>query len=149
MNVVPVKDLTPDEAKVLTLDLRKNMDPEDVQNEKLRGQLVLEAIYKPFKGDEIPFDPDNSSEVQKAPEGTPAGGGLLVIIIHEGQSIEGKNHTNPSIRLLFRGEVKKTKVNYFHDAVHILIVLLPGKFFYLLVILYCYSSKKYCKQHVH
>ncbi|KAK1392917.1 putative Calcium lipid binding protein [Heracleum sosnowskyi] len=109
MNVVPVKDLTPDEAKVLTLDLRKNMDPEDVQNEKLRGRLVVEAIYKPFKGDEIPFDTDNSNEVQKAPEGTPAGGGLLVIIIHEGQSIEGKNHTNPSVRLLFRGEVKRTK----------------------------------------
>ena len=110
MNVVPIKDLLPDESKVLTLDLRKNMDPGDVQNEKLRGQLVVEAIYKPFKGSEIPLDTENSDEVQKAPDGTPAGGGLLVIIIHEGQSIEGKNHTNPSARLLFRGEVKKTKV---------------------------------------
>ncbi|EOY15072.1 Calcium-dependent lipid-binding (CaLB domain) family protein isoform 2 [Theobroma cacao] len=72
MNVVPLKDLTPDEPKVLTLELLKNM-------------------------------------VQKAPEGTPAGGGLLVIIVHEAEDVEGKYHTNPHARLLFRGEERKTK----------------------------------------
>ena len=44
------------------------MDPEDVQNDKLRSQLVVEAIYKPFKGSEIPVDTENSNEVQKAPD---------------------------------------------------------------------------------
>lgn len=112
MNVVPLKDLTPDEAKTLTLDLLKNMDPNDPQNEKARGQIVLEATYKPFKEEEL----ENASEeqgvdlVEKAPEGTPATGGLLVVIVHEAQDLEGKHHTNPFVRILFRGEEKKTKV---------------------------------------
>ncbi|KAJ6671532.1 CALCIUM-DEPENDENT LIPID-BINDING (CALB DOMAIN) FAMILY PROTEIN-RELATED [Salix viminalis] len=88
MNVVPLKDLTPEEPKVLTLDILKDMDLNDAQNEKSRGQLMVE---------------------QKAPEGTPAGGGLLVVTIHEAQDVEGKHHTNPHARLLFRGEEMKTK----------------------------------------
>lgn len=110
MNVVPLKELTPDEPKVLTLDLLKNMDPNDAQNEKSRGQIVVEVTYKPFKEDEVPDDADGSDTVQKAPEGTPAGGGLLVIMVHEAEDVEGKYHTNPYVRLLFRGEERKTKV---------------------------------------
>ncbi|GMN48721.1 hypothetical protein TIFTF001_017901 [Ficus carica] len=109
MNVVPLKDLPPDEPKVLTLDLLKNMDLNDVQNEKSRGQLVVELTYKPFKEDEVPQGLDESQAVQKAPEGTPAGGGVLVVIIHEAQDVEGKHHTNPHVRVLFRGEEKRTK----------------------------------------
>ncbi|KAG5250310.1 synaptotagmin [Salix suchowensis] len=70
MNVIPLKELTPDEPKVLTLDLLKNMDPNDVQNEKSRGQIVVELVYKPFKEDEIPKDIDDPNAVAKAPEGT-------------------------------------------------------------------------------
>lgn len=110
LNVVPLKDLTPDEPKVLTLDLLKNMDPNDAQNEKLRGQLVAEFVYKPFKEDEMPGNED-LNDVQKAPEGTPAGGGVLVVIVHEAEDVEGKHHTNPYVRLIFRGEEKKTKVH--------------------------------------
>ncbi|PIN17295.1 hypothetical protein CDL12_10049 [Handroanthus impetiginosus] len=110
LNIVPLKDLTPEEPKTVTLDLLKNLNPDDVQNEKSRGQLVVEVNYKPFKDDEIPSNVEDSSDVQKAPEGTPDGGGLLVIIVHEAQDLEGKNHTNPSVRLLFRGEERKTKV---------------------------------------
>ncbi|KAK7831032.1 synaptotagmin-2 [Quercus suber] len=109
MNVIPLKELTPEEPKVMTLDLLKNMDPNDVQNEKSRGQIVVEVLYKPFKEDEMPIDVQDSNELQKAPEGTPAGGGLLVVIIHEAQDVEGKHHTNPYVRLLFRGEEKKTR----------------------------------------
>ncbi|KAK6939325.1 C2 domain [Dillenia turbinata] len=109
MNVIPLKELTPDEPKEFTLDLLKNMDPNDPQNEKSRGQIVVEAMYKPFKVDEIPKESDNPNAVQKAPEGTPAGGGLLVIIVHEAQDVEGKHHTNPHVELLFRGERRKTK----------------------------------------
>ncbi|XP_030541494.1 synaptotagmin-2 [Rhodamnia argentea] len=109
MNVVPLKELTPEEPKVLTLNLLKNMDPNDVQNEKSRGDLVVEVVYKPFKEDEIPNDLEDSNAVDKAPEGTPAGGGLLVVIVHEAQDVEGKHHTNPYVRLLFRGEERKTK----------------------------------------
>ncbi|XP_059633143.1 synaptotagmin-2 [Cornus florida] len=110
LNVLPLKELTPDEPKEVTLDLRKSLDPNDVQNEKPRGQIVLEAMYKPFKEDEMPKDIEDSNEVQKAPEGTPAGGGLLVVIVHEAQDLEGKqHHVNPFVRLLFNGEERKTK----------------------------------------
>ncbi|PSS19856.1 Synaptotagmin-2 like [Actinidia chinensis var. chinensis] len=109
LNVVPLQELTPDEPKVVTLDLLKNMDPNDAQNEKSRGQIVLELIYKPFKDDEMPKDTEESNAVEKAPEGTPDGGGLLVVIVHEAQDLEGKHHTNPQVRLLFRGEERRTK----------------------------------------
>ncbi|XP_042373034.1 synaptotagmin-2-like [Zingiber officinale] len=110
LNVIPLKDLTPDETKTLTLDLLKNLDTNDPQNDKLRGQLVVEVTYKPFKEGDVSNDiTDEEGEVEKAPEGTPAGGGLLVAIIHEAQDLEGKHHTNPYVQILFRGEMKKTK----------------------------------------
>lgn len=110
MNVVRLKEIPPEEPRVLTLDLLKNMDPNDPQNEKLRGQLMVELLYKPFKDDEVPKDFDNPNAVEKAPDDTPAGGGLLVVIIHEASDVEGKHHTNPYVRVLFRGEERKTKV---------------------------------------
>lgn len=112
MNVIPLKELTPDESKVVTIDLLKNMDPNDAQNEKSRGQLVVELVYKPFKDNEIPNDIEDSNAVEKVPEGTPAGGGLLVVIVHEAQDVEGKHHTNPYVKLLFRGEERRTKVHH-------------------------------------
>lgn len=108
MNVVPLKDITPEEEKVLTLELLKNMDPNDTQNEKSRGQITIELVYKPFKDDQGPVDGEENA-IEKAPDGTPEGGGLLVVIIHQAEDVEGKHHTNPSVRVLFRGEEKKTK----------------------------------------
>ncbi|XP_050364985.1 synaptotagmin-2 [Argentina anserina] len=109
MNVIPLSELTSDESKVMTLDILKNMDPNDAQNEKSRGQLVVEVLYKAFTEDEMPDDKEDSNEVQKAPEGTPAGGGMLVVIVHEAEDVEGKHHTNPHVRLLFKGEERRTK----------------------------------------
>ncbi|XP_044488095.1 synaptotagmin-1-like [Mangifera indica] len=109
MNIVPLKELTPEEPKVMTLDLLKNMNLNDVQNEKSRGQLVVELTYKPFKEEEMPTSFEESHTVQKAPDNTPPGGGLLVVIVHEAQDVEGKYHTNPYVRLLFRGLERKTK----------------------------------------
>ncbi|RZR88176.1 hypothetical protein BHM03_00015713 [Ensete ventricosum] len=111
VNTVPLKDLTPDETKSLTLDLLKNLDPNDPQNDKSRGQIVLEVTYRPFKEGEVANDiSDDEGDTLKPPEGTPAGGGLLVVIVHEAQDLEGKHHTNPYVRILFRGDEKKTKV---------------------------------------
>lgn len=110
MNVVPLKEIVPDEPKDVTLDLLKNMDLNDVQNEKSRGQIVVELLYKPFKDEDMPAFED-AGAVQKAPEGTPAGGGVLVVRVHEAQDVEGKHHTNPYVRVLFKGEEKKTKVS--------------------------------------
>ncbi|RDX99805.1 Synaptotagmin-2, partial [Mucuna pruriens] len=109
MNAIPLKELTPDEPKVLTLNLLKTMDPNDPENEKSRGQLTVEVLYKPFKEDELPQSVEDSNAIEKAPEGTPATGGLLVIIIHEAEDVEGKHHTNPYARLIFKGEERKTK----------------------------------------
>ncbi|XXG75020.1 hypothetical protein AAC387_Pa07g3613 [Persea americana] len=110
MNVVPLKDLKPEEPELLTLDVLKNMDPADSTNDKSRGQLVVEVTYSPFKEEDMAKDFfDDSNVVEKAPENTPEGGGLLVVIVHEAQDVEGKHHTNPYVRILFRGEQRKTK----------------------------------------
>ena len=110
MNVIPLKEVSPEETKRFSLDLLKNMDPNDAQNEKSRGQIVVELTYKPFKEEDLGKGFEETQTVPKAPEGTPAGGGLLVVIVHEAQDVEGKYHTNPHVRLIFRGEEKKTKV---------------------------------------
>ncbi|XP_017634117.1 synaptotagmin-1-like [Gossypium arboreum] len=109
MNVVPLKELTADKPKGFTLELLKNMDLNDAQNEKSRGQLEVELTYKPFKEDEMPKTFEESKTLQKAPEDTPDGGGVLVVIVHEAQDVEGKHHTNPYVTILFRGEKRKTK----------------------------------------
>lgn len=111
MNVVPIKELVPEEPKVVTLDLLKNMDANDSQNEKARGQLVVELLYKPFKEEDMPAFED-AGAIPKASEGTPPGGGELVVRVHEAQDVEGKHHTNPYVRILFRGEEKKTKASF-------------------------------------
>ncbi|KAM1223412.1 hypothetical protein ACFX2G_043392 [Malus domestica] len=110
INVIPLKELTPEEPKVVTLDILKSMDLNDAQNDKSRGQLVVELIYKPFKEDEMPKDDEDPNAVQRAPEGTPAAGGALVVTVHEAEDVEGKHHTNPQVRILFRGEEKRTKL---------------------------------------
>jgi Ca2+-dependent lipid-binding protein len=110
MSVIPLKELIPDEAKSLTLDLHKTMDANDPANDKFRGQLTVDVTYKPFKeGDSDVDTSDESGTIEKAPDGTPEGGGLLVVIVHEAQDVEGKHHTNPYVRIVFRGEERKTK----------------------------------------
>eukprot|EP01018_Ginkgo_biloba_P031328 Gb_10239 [translate_table: standard] len=110
MQVVPLKRLMENEAKIFTLDLLKSMDPNDPHNKKSRGQITIEMTYNPFKEDKSSVDFDEYATVlQKAPEGTPEGGGLLVATLHGAEDVEGKHHTNPYVRLLFRGEERKTK----------------------------------------
>ncbi|KAJ3678583.1 hypothetical protein LUZ60_002386 [Juncus effusus] len=110
MNTVPIKTLTPEEPQTFTLDLLKNMNSNDPQNEKNRGQIVLELVYKPFKeSDTDEFSEEGEGGMEKAPEGTPDGGGLLVVGVHEASDLEGKHHTNPFVKVLFKGEEKKTK----------------------------------------
>lgn len=110
MNVFPLKDVIPDETKSVTLNLLKTMDLNDPVNEKFRGQLTVELTYNPFKEGDTDLDTsDESGTIEKAPDGTPEGGGLLVIIVHEAQDLEGKHHTNPYARIVFKGEERKTK----------------------------------------
>ncbi|KEH30490.1 synaptotagmin, putative [Medicago truncatula] len=104
MNVVTLK-----EPKRFTLDLLKTMDPNDTHNEKLRGQIVVELTYKRLNEEEAVKGFDETQTIPKAPEGTPAGGGQLVVTVLEAQDVEGKYQTNPQACLIFRGEEKKTK----------------------------------------
>ena len=109
--MIPLRELPPEETKVTTLNLLKTMDPNDVQNEKSRGELTLELTYKPFKEEDMEKeDTEGADVIEKAPDGTPAGGGLLYVIVHEAQDLEGKHHTNPYAKIIFKGEEKKTKV---------------------------------------
>ncbi|KAG4160512.1 hypothetical protein ERO13_D01G002500v2 [Gossypium hirsutum] len=110
MNEVPLKDLTPDEPKLMTLALVKKKDTNDAQNDKSRGQLVVELTYKPFKEEELPKTfQQTKTLLVRAPDNTPDGGGMLVVIVHEAEDVEGKHHNNPYVRILFRGEKRKTK----------------------------------------
>ncbi|XP_014499420.1 synaptotagmin-2 [Vigna radiata var. radiata] len=110
MNMIPLKELTADEPKTFTLELLKNLNPKDPQNEKSRGQIVLELTYKPFRNEDLAKSFKEPHPTKSPPEGTPPGGGLLVVIIHEAQDVEGKYHTNPHVRLIFRGEERRTKI---------------------------------------
>jgi hypothetical protein len=112
MQVFPSKDLVPEEKKTVTLDLVKSMDPNDPGNQKQRGNITLELQYKPFKSDDMADVAEEEEQVEneKAPEGVPEGGGLLVVIIHEAEEVEGRHHTNPFVRVIYKGEEKRTKV---------------------------------------
>ncbi|BBM97982.1 hypothetical protein MPTK1_1g09920 [Marchantia polymorpha subsp. ruderalis] len=111
MAVVSLKKLNPEENSTEILTLVKNMDSNDPSNNKDRGTLTVELNYKPFKEEEMNDieEEDEDGAVEKAPEGTPAGGGLLVVVIHEAEDVEGKHHTNPYARVILRGEEKRTK----------------------------------------
>jgi len=111
--MIPLKELSPEEPKVYTLDLLKNMNQKDAQNDKSRGQIVLELTYKPFRDEDLAKSFDEPQPTKNPPKDTPPGGGLLVVIIHEAQDVEGKYHTNPHVRLIFKGEERRTKVTFF------------------------------------
>lgn len=111
MNIIRLNELRTGEPKVLTLNLLKSLDPEDAENEKPRGKIVVEVLYKTFKEEDLLEDiKTDVNEVEKGSDNIPSGGGLLLVIVHEAEDLEGKNHMNPYARLTFRGEKRKTKV---------------------------------------
>lgn len=111
MNVLPLKEMVPNEHQKFTLELRKTLEgaEEGAPPDKDRGKLEVELLYKPFTEEEMPKGFEESQSVQKAPEGTPAGGGVLAVIVHSAEDVEGKHHTNPYVRIYFKGEERKTK----------------------------------------
>ncbi|KAH7444352.1 hypothetical protein KP509_02G074800 [Ceratopteris richardii] len=104
METFPLASLEPEVPKCLTLNLRKNMDDNDSVNQKLRGQLVVEVTYKPFKQDLAV-----QKETEAMTSGPPQAGGLLVITVHGAHGLEGKRHTNPYAKVVYQGEEYKTK----------------------------------------
>lgn len=117
MQLVPLKVLTPYETKELTLDLLKNMNINDHQNKKSRGQLVVELKFTPFREESSKFSSQldgcqstvnhNDRDVHDDFVG---GAGLLSVKIQGATSVEGKRHSNPYAVMHYRGEKKKTKM---------------------------------------
>jgi hypothetical protein len=112
MQVVPLRLLTPHESKLFALDLLRSTNPNDTQNKKNRGKLVVELTFDPFRDDssrtsETPEDGEGNASSRR---GILSGGGVLQVELEGAENVEGKRGTNPYAVVLFRGEEKKTKV---------------------------------------
>ncbi|RWR96646.1 synaptotagmin-3 [Cinnamomum micranthum f. kanehirae] len=117
MQVVPLRLLTPHVTKEFTLDLLKNMNPNDSQSKMNRGKIMLEMTFDPFKDDNDTFcggtsdgDGNKDNGAEESSINTPSNGGLLSVAVQGAEDVEGKYHNNPYAVILFRGEQKKTKV---------------------------------------
>lgn len=116
MQVIPLRLLTPHETKTFTVDLLKNLNPNDSQNKRNRGKLVVELTFDPFKeengrlSDSLDGDVKHGS-MSRASHDISSNGGVLSVTIEGAENVEGKNHSNPYALILFRGEKKKTKVS--------------------------------------
>ncbi|KAM7531731.1 hypothetical protein LguiB_035141 [Lonicera macranthoides] len=117
MQVVPLKMLAPYEMKEVTLDLLKNMNPNDPQNKKPRGQIMVQLTFIPFKEDNDtgrssgPLHRHSRTEsIGKASEDSSlCTAGLLLVTIIAAEDVEGRHRNDPYALVLFRGEKKKTK----------------------------------------
>jgi hypothetical protein len=115
MQVIPLRLLTPYESKLFTLDLVRSMNPNDPQNKKNRGKLIVELTFDPFREDNMASDGEGNASIRREADGE-SSGGVLLVSVESAEDVEGKRHTNPYAEVLFRGERKKTKVtlpNYF------------------------------------
>nr|XP_024927202.2 synaptotagmin-3-like isoform X2 [Ziziphus jujuba var. spinosa] len=121
MQMVPLKLLVPYETKEFTLDLQKDTNISDSQDKRNRGKIEVELTFVPFKEDSIKFSSKCSgsldsfgkreSRIDRASEeGTPGGAGLLLVMVHGAEDVEGERHNNPYASVLFKGEKKKTKM---------------------------------------
>ncbi|KAF3433948.1 hypothetical protein FNV43_RR25051 [Rhamnella rubrinervis] len=118
MQMVPLKLLTPYDTKELTLDLLKDTNISDSQNKKNRGKIEFELTFVPFREDSIKFsDPsvaysrkESGTDGAILDNGTPTGAGLLLVMVHGAEDVDGERHSNPYALVLFRGEKKKTKM---------------------------------------
>ncbi|KAL0322323.1 UNVERIFIED_CONTAM: Synaptotagmin-3 [Sesamum calycinum] len=115
--IFPLKLLTPNELKQVTLDLLKDTGVTDPHNKKQRGQILLELTYAPFREDHDSFSglmdgyAKKDSEIDRAPSNiSPTGAGLLLVTVQGAQDVEGSRHNNPYVLVIFRGEMKKSKI---------------------------------------
>ncbi|AQK66393.1 Synaptotagmin-3 [Zea mays] len=69
MQVIPLRLLTPYESKLFTLDLVRSMNPNDPQNKKNRGKLIVELTFDPLREDNMSSDAEgNASVIRKTRE---------------------------------------------------------------------------------
>lgn len=119
MQLVPLKLLTPYEPKELVLDLLKNTDINDLQNKKPRGTLVVELMFTPLREESMKYLENSTSDVKSEggsiaqPENRISSeAGVLSVTIQGAHDVEGEKHNNPYAVIHFRGERKKTKVDF-------------------------------------
>lgn len=115
MQVASLNSLIPYEMKEFTLDLVKNMNPNDSHNKRNRGKVVVELTFEPFREELERFSGalDCEGKVRslgRASSQSSSGGGLLSVTVESAEDVEGRHHSNPYAVVLFRGERKKTKV---------------------------------------
>lgn len=114
MQFVPVKLLEPNESKELTLDLLKDTNVVEAAKKKERGKIVLELTFVPFRADSSKYGGYLGGEDERVSDDDDddQGAGLLSVLIQEAEMIEGKRHNNPYVKVFFRGEKKRTRVNF-------------------------------------
>ncbi|CAM8959627.1 unnamed protein product [Rhodiola kirilowii] len=122
MQVIPLRSLIPYETQSFTLNLLKNLDPNDSQNRKSRGKIEVEMTLVPFRtDDDVHFSGqlvdqstvrERSERLQSISEISASlhGASLLQVTIQGADEVEGKHHTNPYAVIHFKGESRKTKV---------------------------------------
>lgn len=108
MQVVPLNQFAPYEKKVFTLPLLHSLDPSDIQNKKPRGHVTFEMSFIPFFEDNKKFSVSHNYSGHE--NMSLCGSGLLLVSIISAEDIEGKNHNNPYVTIVFRGEQRNTKV---------------------------------------
>ncbi|KAK4430926.1 Synaptotagmin-3 [Sesamum alatum] len=115
--IFPLKLLTPNELKEVTLDLLKDTGVTDPHNKKQRGQILLELTYAPFREYHDSFSglmdgyTKKDSIIDRAPSNMSSmGAGLLLVTVQGAQDVEGSRHNNPYVLVIFRGEMKKSKI---------------------------------------
>ncbi|GKC35084.1 hypothetical protein Tco_1047468 [Tanacetum coccineum] len=100
-----LSDQNPGESYTYISSLNNHVAP--FEQNKHGAKLIFELVYRSFASC-TKFE--YVCPLPKAPIGTPRGGGLLVVIIHQAFPLKKKHHNNPYAALLFRGELRKTMV---------------------------------------
>lgn len=115
--VFPLKLLSPNETKEVTLDLLKSMNISEDKSKKQRGQIVLELTYAPFKDDIdhfsgplSPYMKKESGIDTKSGNSSPGGAGLLMVTVYGAQDVDGSRHNNPYVSIILRGEKRKSRI---------------------------------------
>ncbi|PWA85450.1 C2 domain-containing protein [Artemisia annua] len=100
-----LENLTPEYQELLDLYIF-NVE----YRSSIMGNIVIEVVFKPLAHGQIPYtQTEYTSAIHKALARTLKGGGVLVVIVHEARSLQGMNHMNPHVLMLFKDISMKTK----------------------------------------
>lgn len=115
MQQIPLNSLVPCETKTITLPLMKSTNQNDPQNKTNRGEITVELTFDPFKEEieqsrEMLRSQETDIGSERPVDGSKSKEGLLLVMVHGAENVEGDSKTNPYAVIHFRGERKRTKV---------------------------------------